>query len=248
MFRRKHVGMALGAALGVAGVVWACGPTFPNQLLDHRAASLKATPQNDFSWEAQHLLVATDALKANESAAALYDQPTEAEVAKAQGLTLVQLLRVTALRQASDGDRAYDDGEDLPEDLRLYTAGAVDYAAASAPCKTGDGTTPAASGSCAVADGTGMARATARFEKVLALPPEQARLRSVWAAYMLGRIHAMRADEQASDAGVFKAEHDAAAKAFQLARTRAVGGASDTQGLAVASFGEQARLSLYSGN
>jgi hypothetical protein len=248
MFKHKHFAITLAMTLTVAGVVWACGPDFPNQLLDHRAATLKATPQNDFAWEAQHLLVATDALKANEALASPYDEsPKKVDDAKSQGLTAEQLKQVTALRQSTDGSMAYDDGKDLPEDLRLYTAGAVDYAAALAPCKVAAGATAESSDVCPGLDSAGMDSAIASFEKVLALPPDQSTLRSVWAAYMLGRIHAARTNAHVADAAVFKRERDAAAKAMQLARILAVGGASDTQGLAVASFGEEARLYLYSG-
>ncbi len=254
MFKRKHVAIALGTMLAAAGVVWACGPDFPNQLLDHRAATLKATPQNSFAWEAQHLLVATDALKVNESPVSPYDEsPKKIDAAKSQGLTPEQRVRVTALRQLPDGGKAYDDGKDLPEDLRLYTAGAVDYAAAIGTCKPPDATAAASSSNAcpgldsASVDSASMDSAVASFDKVLALPPDQAMLRSVWAVYTLGRVHAARADAHVADAAVFKRERDAAAKAFQQARSRAVAGASDTQGLAVASFGEEARLYLYSG-
>ena len=88
-------------------------------------------------------------------------------------------------------------------------------------------------------------KAASRFEQVLALPPAQATLRGVWAAYMLGRIHAANAASASSDAAVFSRERAAAAKAFQLTRTRAAEGVLDPQGLAVSSFGEEARLYLY---
>jgi hypothetical protein len=244
MSTRRHVAITLAASLAVAGVVWACGPDFPNQLLDHRSATLKATPQNSFAFEAQHLLVATDALRAHEAS-----EPTDSakpdDAAKAQGLTAEQFQRTTALRGSADGDKAYQDGKDLPEDLRLYTAGAVDFAAAYKAC-AGDAQAAGSTGAC-VPDQPTIDRARTRFEALLALPPDQARLRSTWAAFMLGRIHAARAAASVADDAAFKSERDASAKAFQLSRSRAVAGASDTQGLAVASFGEEARLYLYSG-
>jgi hypothetical protein len=252
MFKRKQIAMVLGMTLAAAGVVWACGPDFPSQLLDHRAATLKATPQNSFAWEAQHLLVATDALQVHEASASPYDEaPKKTDDAASRGLTAAQLTRVTALRALPDAGQAYEQGKDLPEDLRLYTAGAVDFAAAIGPCAPPD-KTAAASNDCpgldgSSADSASMDKAIDRFEKILALPADQATLRSVWAAYTLGRIHAARAETNVADPAAFRRERDAAAKAFEIARARAVAGASDTQGLAVASFGEEARLYLYSG-
>ncbi|HEV7778240.1 MAG TPA: hypothetical protein VGO76_15325 [Luteibacter sp.] len=246
MFKRNLIVACV--VLGLAGATaWACGPMFPSQLLDDRAGTLKAVPANSFAFEAAHLLPATDTLKAVESDASSGSDDREI-AATAQGITAAQLDRVAALRESATGSVAYDDGKDLPEDLRLYVAGAVDFlgghcvSTEDAGASTGD-TAPA---HCAHGDADSINRAVASFEKVLALPPEQAKLRAVWAAYMLGRIHADRADAAASDADTFKRERDAAAKAFQTARERAVAGASDTQGLAVASFGEEARLYLYS--
>jgi len=258
MWNRNVVLSACIAAAIAAGAAWACGPDFPSQLLDHRDATLKATPQNSFAWEAAHLLPATDTLRPQESEASPYDTPKPVDEAKSQGMTPGQWQRVLTLRQSVDGNKAYDDGKDLPEDLRLYVAGAVDYAAANKACAAAvnpaEATTAAASPTstaattaCDKPDQAKTDLAIASFEKVLALPPEQATLRSVWAAYTLGRIHALRANAAIDDAAAFKRERDAAAKAFQLTRARAVAGASDTQGLAVSSFGEEARLYLYNG-
>jgi len=222
MFKRSWI--VIAATAGVAGAAaWACGPMFPNQLLDNRGATLKAVPQNSFAFEAEHLLPATDKLVSVEPPPYDYgpDKKSDTNEARSLGVTVAQYTRIVALRALDSGDAAYELGKDLPEDLRLYTAGAVDYA-------KGD-----------------LDKAVARFAQVLALPTDQATLRAVWAAYMLGRIHAAKAHDAANDASVFASERAAAAKAFELARTRAVGGASDTQGLAVASFGEEARLWLY---
>lgn len=222
MFKRPWIVAVVVAGLAGA-VAWACGPMFPNQLLDHRANTLKAVPQNSFAFEAMHLLAATDQLTVSEASPYVYGngKKDEASQAAAVGVSVAQWGRLQSLRALHDADDAYAQGTDLPEDLRAYTAGAMAYA-------------------------NGQEDAAAlRFEQVLALPPEQAKLRGVWAAYMLGRIHAAKAGAAANDAVVFGRERAAAAKAFQLARTRAVGGAADPQGLAVSSFGEEARLYLY---
>ncbi|MFC5740370.1 hypothetical protein [Dyella tabacisoli] len=248
MLKRSLIVLTVVAGLAGA-VVWACGPDFPNQLLDHREGALKSTPQNSFAFEAKHLLVATDALQPQETNIYSTDKDDKQRQAKMLGLTPEQAERVATLRDADTGSAAYEDGKDLPADLRWYTAGAVDYSNGAMACEGSDESemSDAERQACAQPDAEAWAHAAASFEHVLALPPEQAKLRSVWAAYMLGSIHAKQAEAQAGDAAVFNRERDAAVKFFELARARAVAGASDTQGLAVASFGEQARLYLYNG-
>lgn len=73
------------------------------------------------------------------------------------------------------------------------------------------------------------AGAKVRFEAVLALPETQRAPRAVWAAYMLGKI----------------AGDNEAPAIFAKARRAALAGALDPLGLAVASYGEEARLHLH---
>lgn len=220
----KRQWIVAGLLTSLAGAIaWACGPMFPNQLLDHRADTLKATPQNSFAFEAMHLLEPTDKLVAVPVSGGDESTPSPAAQAKALGLSEAQAQRVASLRQLEHADDAYEQGKDMPADLRAYTAGAVAFAQEDWPA------------------------AVSRFEEVLALPADQAKLRGVWAAFMLGRIHAERMTS-AAEATAFQQERTAAAKAFELARTRAVAGADDTQALAVASFGEEARLYLFNGH
>jgi len=221
MYKRQWIVAAIVAGLAGA-VAWACGPMFPNQLLNDRAATLKATPQNSFAFEAMHLLEPTDQLAKDEESSGANDGEDKAPEAKSLGLTQQQADRVAALREAGDATAAFEQGQDLPVDVRAYTAGAVAYAQDDQD------------------------KAEEYFQQVLALPPEQATLRSVWAAYMVGRIHADKAKDSAQDNAAFQREREAAAKAFQQARNLAVAGASDTKALAVDSFGEEARLYLYS--
>lgn len=264
MFKRKAI-VACGI-VGLAGAVaWACGPMFPNQLLDDRAATLKSAPVNSFAFEAARLLPATDQLKPVESDTSIYAD--DKKVKPDLGLTDAQQASVDAMKKLDSDDAAYAAGKDLPEDVRLYTVGAMQFGKAMDSCNASSDQGSDAPASpetdpygastedpndqprhCIGADAALLDKAVATFEKVVALPTDQAKLRPVWAAYMLGRIHALRALSQAGDAAAFKRERDAAAKAFELARARAVAGASDTQGLGVASFGEQGQLYLYSGN
>jgi hypothetical protein len=77
--------------------------------------------------------------------------------------------------------------------------------------------------------------AIAQFQAVLALPDKDKRLRAVWAAYMLGKL-----DAQAGNAS--------AAQMFQEARRYARDGAPDPLGLAVASYGEEAKIEFVQAN
>jgi tetratricopeptide (TPR) repeat protein len=104
--------------------------------------------------------------------------------------------------------------------VRLYVAGAVEF-------KLG------------ARDATGLsahhAAAMSWFKRVLQLPEAQRSSRAVWATYMAGRIEARGADAAA------------AAHSFQQVRTLATQGMPDPLGLAVASYGEEARLALQAG-
>ncbi|MER2268727.1 tetratricopeptide repeat protein [Methylobacterium oxalidis] len=75
-------------------------------------------------------------------------------------------------------------------------------------------------------------RAAERFAEVLKLPAPDARPRATWAAFMLGRCLAKQGDPSG------------AAQAFARTRSLALEGAPDPLGLAVASYGEEARLHL----
>ena len=75
-------------------------------------------------------------------------------------------------------------------------------------------------------------KAIARFQKILDLPAADRRDREVWAAYMLGRLYGS------------KGESAKAHKSFALARDLVTEGAPDPLGLAIASYGEEARLHL----
>ncbi|MDR1076222.1 MAG: hypothetical protein LBL59_08015 [Xanthomonadaceae bacterium] len=231
----------IGSCIALAGVAWACGPWFPNQLLDNREATLKGTPRNGFAFEVAHLIRPDDALKPNELKP--WQRPADDDkeaIAQLHGLSLDELERVAALRLADDGITVYEKSEGLPEDLRWYTAAVVDYARTGDEC--GAGIALVGDHPCHGRDPAAMQQAIEEFEQVLALPPEQAMRRSVWAAYMLGRAHT---DLARRDIANFAHHAGIAAQAYQVARDRARAGASDPQGLAVASYGEEARLHLH---
>ncbi|MDQ7995162.1 MAG: hypothetical protein AAGC76_04840 [Luteibacter sp.] len=239
----KSHSLAVGTALALAGAVaLACGPWFPSQMLDDRAATLAAVPQNTFAFEAAHLLPSTDSLVAVE-ASRYGERDTKPD------LPPDQAERVKTLMASASGADAFVAGEGLPQDVRGYVAGAVDWKRAVADCpEAPEVNYPDVAGRplCTDFDGDALAKAQGQFEAVAALAPDQAKARGAWAAYMLGEVHALRAGK-AFGTPAFAAERAAAVKAFQDTRARVLAGASDAQGLAVASFGEEARQSLYAG-
>jgi hypothetical protein len=247
--RRPLALTLLLAAIAGTTLVIACGPDFPAQLLDDRKGTLLATPSNSFAYEASHLVPAGDSLRSVESS--YYAEPQTGspdDTDKALGADL--RIRLAAMRHSKDGDAAYAAGAGVPPALRLYTAGAVDYRLAYG---SGAESLESARDSVAFA-----ARAQRRFQAVLDLPPDAAAPRAVWAAYMLATLQAQALDDATSDnAGAADTKaasaaartarnirRDQAAHAFEVVRERARAGADDSQGLAVASYGEQARLYL----
>jgi hypothetical protein len=118
MYNRKSLAALL--LLTGAGIVIACGPEFPAQLLDDRAATLRATPANAFSYETARLVDASDALRAREA----YELPDGSYLQNAlpedrdPALTPAQRTTARAMRAQADGDRAYALGADLPEAVR----------------------------------------------------------------------------------------------------------------------------------
>ncbi|MFJ3056611.1 hypothetical protein [Herbaspirillum sp. NPDC087042] len=223
--KTTRIAWSLGGfiVIGAATVV-ACGPDFPLQLLDDRVGTLHNTPANSFAWEAAHLVSVSDTLRADEgsgydAAAGRENDPRALPMREKGRLDEAGVAVLKAMRAQSDGDAAYATGAALPAAIRLYTAAAQDYRAAFG--EQGEATSPAL-----------LARAQKRFEAVLALPAPQGVDRSVWAAYMLGRLSAVQGDRKKADA------------AFRQARQLAQTGAADPLGLAVDSYGEQARLYL----
>jgi cellulose synthase operon protein C len=171
MFGPRILVLAGLLGLGVS-VALACGPFFPQQLLDDRAGVLKAVPANSFAFEAAHLAAAPrDRLEAVEPPP--YDDGyrdrTRAE-AETAGLSLEQGEALQQVRGAASGAAAYEQGAALPAAIRLYTTGAVDFRQRE------------------------LTEAAARFQAVLDLPEEERRAREVWAAFMLGRCAALAGD------------------------------------------------------
>jgi hypothetical protein len=219
--------IAIAALVGIAavGTALACGPFFPWQLLDDRAATLADAPTGlGFMSQLRTLVPAPQgSLKTVEYDEYSDERPTEAlkveqnELASNAWRALLAnpppsqaelAAKLDAARKAATADDALAAGAGLPAAVVEYIAGAVAF------------------------NGRKFDVALSHFQAIDRLPREQRRLREVAAAFMQGRSH--------RELGDFAA----ARSAFQAARTRALEGAPDPIGLGVASLGEEARLDL----
>lgn len=254
-WRRTVAFVALATACpGTAGAT--DGPVIPPGFLAY-------PPYNGFVFEAVHLLPARhDHLLVDEvdedvlghamsdirlAAAASYDDETtqnkqrdeeHEKQAKLIAVPDVFTAEVKAMQAAANGDAAYMIGKDLPEAIRLYTAAAVDFHIARpvAVTRPDPWTKPLSLGPLDTEQLTALDKAIPRFQAVLDLSDAAKRPRAVTAAYMLGRSYALHGDAAMAE------------KAFVLTRTLARAGMPDPGGLAVASFGDQARLRRAQGD
>lgn len=235
--RSPQIAATLVALFTCAAIVAsACGPGFPTLLYD-RKHTLSLRIGGDFKRDAIQFsappkfkfTVGTGSSK----------HPNDPEDARAEieqrDLSPQQVKTLLAMRAAPDGDAAYAIGDDLPQAVRLYTAGAVDFHLGRVSRNWNCSFNPA-NLRCAAAQNADEAtrkqarlRAETRFKSVLALPEAESRARATWATFMLGRV----LSEDGRD--------DEARKAFRRTRELAERGFPDPLGLAEASLGEEAK-------
>jgi hypothetical protein len=218
---RRLLCLSLSLPLGHA---WACGPEFPLRLLDNRSQSLAELPEGSFRFEISRLGQAIAGLKPTTEAtsnpdysyddvSSYVEQRTKAEQL---GLTPPQQAVVERLRALGDVEQVATEAANLPAELRLYAIGAAAFNAGNHQ------------------------RAVEAFQQLLALPADERRLRSTWAAYSLGRaLFAMSAEAGSGEPAVLL---DQARQAFRQVRELSIAGFSDPLELGVASLGEEARV------
>ena len=227
MFTRERPRHLLCLCLSLClplGPALACGPDFPMRLLDNRAQTLAELPEGSFRFEVSRLGQAIAGLKPATEATrnpdySYDDLPSYVEQrSKAEqiGLTPPQQAVVERLRALTDIDQVAAEAANLPDELRLYALGAAAF-------KVGE-----------------HQRAVETFQQLLALPADQRRLRSTWAAYSLGR--ALFAVSTEAGSGDPVALQDQARAAFRQAREMSIAGFSDPLELGIASLGEEARV------
>ncbi|KIR17294.1 hypothetical protein PFLU4_21920 [Pseudomonas fluorescens] len=225
MFTRKWPRHLLCLSLCLPlGPALACGPDFPMRLLDNRAQSLAELPEGSFRFEVSRLGQAIAGLKpateATRNPDYSYDAPSsyveQRNQAEQIGLTPPQQAVVERLRALTDVDQVAAEAANLPDELRLYAIGAAAF-------NVGE-----------------HQRAVEAFQQLLALPADQRRLRSTWAAYSLGRaLFAVSTEAGSGDPVVLQ---DQARAAFRQARELSISGFSDPLELGIASLGEEARV------
>ncbi len=224
---RHRITIAAVVAVAAVGGALACGPDFPWQLLDDRHTTMTDPVAFGFSFDATRLVAAPqDTLRAVEQSDGSYtSDPEIVVIERHEAESGAWQTLATGLPAAARTAEAF------LQRLQAARAAADGPAALAA----GAGLPPAVVGYIAGAvefQGERYDRAMAYFEAIDALPPEQRAIRQVAAAYMKGRIHQLQG------------EAEAARVAFRAARAFAEAGAPDPMGLAVASFGEEARVDL----
>ena len=192
----------------------ACGPFFPTAMLQRSDAELWAAPLHSFSREVVALYPETSAALTHRSTLQADLDDLGAAMGAAAPRAAIEALREkthsTSWRPPPPPTAA-DIPAGLPEEFTLYLQGAVAW-------HQGD-----------------LDQARARWRAVLALPPAKRRHRSVWAAYMLGRSHAVGAGSDA----------DETARWMERARALAEEGYPDSLELVAASYGWQAHVALW---
>ncbi|MBK5125636.1 hypothetical protein IQ288_38095 [Burkholderia sp. R-69980] len=245
MLNRKYLALGGGVAL-LAGavIVHACGPFFPLQLLDNRAGTLSGTPNNSFAYEVSRLVTPGDHLLAPEAVRVpAGQQPVDPAKAVLAGLSPEQIATLAAMAKAADGDAAYGMGSGVPEAQRLYGAADVDFGHALAGCASTAASDATPQFACAAREPL-LNRAATRLNAILALPAATGAPRAVAAATELAAIAQARADD--CTVGDACATLTAALPAaYARPRTLAANGAADPEGLAVASFGDEALTYLH---
>lgn len=161
-----------------------------------------------------------------------------------QGLKSDQQTQLASMRDAANGDAAYEAGSGLPPAIRLYTAGAVDFLRASALVRedrpasqsvrqTGPDTStddPASGSPKSI-----LSAAIARFEAATAIPESQSFGRVLWAEYLLGRAYRLRGES---------GDLEASEAHFRRVLSMVQMGSRDPMTLGNAALGELGRIAL----
>jgi len=246
--------LLLAALVGLtADPLPACGPDFPNYILENGGAAVLAAPRTDFYRELDRLRLAPQF-----RAVVATNDYSEQNIALEQA----DLLAALKKNGVSDADAGQIAAQLLIERIKLQQFSAALNAWSNSAPLDWDGNAqkmvrglpvgrqpafPAMGGIAGLPDEFAsyfdgaidwnsplvVNKADCRrfWELVLALPPAQRHFKSVAAAFMLGKAWAQE-------------NPDTAVGYFQQARTLAKSGFADSAGLAAASLGEEARLEL----
>lgn len=151
-------------ALGITLQAWACGPDFPENLLDHRGATLTHLPARGFAAEAARLVPAPPGAATAGSVGIGSHGDAEVRAGVERDWLGDQAELAQRVREADSGAAAWNLGAGLPVEARRYLAGAAAFAQGAHD------------------------EARQRFASVLELPAAERRHYGPWAQYMLGRL------------------------------------------------------------
>ena len=252
----------VAAISGFAGNAFACGPFFPNNLLDAGDSAVLQPPVADFQLELERMKLVTAKTRAVPLADGqkYFEQSTEFEMsdlAAALKREKISSEQATVIMQAHLAERmklnAFLKAQD---EWSHFHSGIYDTNWVEQPNTNPPPVFPA------IAVTPGLPRefadyfegaiawqnhktwdANRAWERLLELPPSERHFKSVWAAFMLGNYYA----EDVTNNPYYEiklSDEDEALKYFGQVRTLATNGYTDSLGLATASLGEEARVYL----
>ena len=261
--KSKNIKAAIFLAAAISGFVgnaFACGPFFPNNLLDAGDNAVLQAPVADFQRELTRMKLVTAKTHAVPLADGqkFYDQSSAVEMtdlAAALKREKVSSEQATVIMQAHLGERMK---------LNAFLSAQTEWANFSSwvydtnggahltgstnppPVFPAVAVTPGLprefadyfEGAIAWHNGGGWAAAEP-WERLLELPPTERHFKSIWAAYMLAQYYCNPTNDFSGDASM---------KYFEQVRALAKDGFADSLGLATASIGGEAQFYLRRNN
>ncbi len=246
----------IAVVLSFAGNAFACGPDFPNNLLDAGDHAVLQPPVADFQRELERMNLVTTKLRAVPPAAGqnFYEQSTEMEMtdlAAALKREKISSELATVILHSHLAERMKLNSflKAQQEWEHFFCGSFYDDKGCHALPNTNPPpvfpaivVTPGLPREFALYFQGAIAwqeeerwRANKVWEQLLALPPAARHFKSTWAEFMLGKYHARQTNE------LDEAE---ALKHFAQVRALAKAGFADSSGLAAAGFGEEALIHL----
>jgi len=243
------------AILGFVGNAFACGPSFPNNLLDAGDNAVLQAPVADFQRELERMKLVTAKAHAVPLADGqkFYDQSSEVEMtdlAAALKREKVSSEQATVIMQAHLAERMkLNVFLSAQNEWTNFSSYIFDASGSHAQANTNPppvfpaiAVTPGLprefadyfEGAIAWHNGGGWAAAEP-WERLLQLPPTERHFKSTWAAFMLAQYY----DNPTNDF-----TDDESMKYFEQVRALAKDGFADSLGLATASIGGEARIYL----
>jgi hypothetical protein len=251
----KKLVLSVAAIFCLAAPAPACGPFFPNTLLDDGDHAVLQPPIADFERELARMKITPGHLLAVPHAPdqSYFDQSTELEMSdlaaalKQAGMSSAQ---ATVVMQSHLAERMKLRGY-LTSQEAWASSSPGSYYTTNGECILLPSTNPPPPfpdvvvtpglprefaeyfGGAIAWHTNGTGEAAEHWLNLLALPPKERHFKSTWAAFMLGEYYA---------SPTYPGSDDDAIKYFSAARELARKGFADSTGLAVFSLGEEARV------